>query len=175
MELFLTNTQLYVNWWTGAVWIIVMYSDGTHSLQSIHCWTSDAMLHFSKSDEDTNSSISWMAWGWVNFHFGVNYSFKITTKIPKTHHTKQRQRCHVHLKWNVYFKGIKWHSHQLREQWRSVTKHQTSARSHAGLDSRVSGHFWWINNIQSTSVTMHSTQKSIYAIQYWSDQHAQSG
>ncbi len=47
-----------VNWWTGVVWIIVMFlsdshSDGTHSLQSIHCWDTDAMLHFSKSDEET--------------------------------------------------------------------------------------------------------------------------
>ncbi len=30
------------------------HSDGTHSLQSnIHCWESDAMLHFSKSDDVT--------------------------------------------------------------------------------------------------------------------------
>ncbi len=39
--------------------IIVMFlsdshSDGTHSLQRIHCWDTDAMLHFSKSDEETN-------------------------------------------------------------------------------------------------------------------------
>ncbi len=45
-----------INWWTGVVWIIVMFlsaawihSDGTHSLQSIHLWESDAMLHFSKN------------------------------------------------------------------------------------------------------------------------------
>ncbi len=36
------------------------YSDGTHSLQSIHCWDTDAETHFSKSDEETNSSWSWM-------------------------------------------------------------------------------------------------------------------
>ncbi len=36
------------------------HSDGTHSLQRIHWRDSDAMLHFSKSDEETNSSISWM-------------------------------------------------------------------------------------------------------------------
>ncbi len=42
------------------------HSDGTHSLQSIHCWDTDAMLHFSKSNEETNSSTSWMIWGWVN-------------------------------------------------------------------------------------------------------------
>ncbi len=43
------------------------HSDGTHSLQSIHWWASDVMLHFSKSDEETNSSTSWKVWGWVQF------------------------------------------------------------------------------------------------------------
>ncbi len=42
------------------------YSDGTHSLQSVHCWDTDAETHFSKPDEETNSSWSWMAWGCVN-------------------------------------------------------------------------------------------------------------
>ncbi len=46
---------------TDGLWIIVMFlsdshSDGTHSLQSIHYWDTDAMLHFSKYDEETNSS-----------------------------------------------------------------------------------------------------------------------
>ncbi len=50
------NTQLStsqdVNWWTGVddcdVFIICLdsHSDGTHSLQSIHWWASDVMLHF---------------------------------------------------------------------------------------------------------------------------------
>ncbi len=34
------------------------HSDGTHPLQSIYWWASDVMLHFSKSDEETNSSTS---------------------------------------------------------------------------------------------------------------------
>ncbi len=57
---FITNMQLFtsqdVNWWTGFMWIIVMFllavlnhSDGTHSLQRIHWWASDIMLHFYKS------------------------------------------------------------------------------------------------------------------------------
>ncbi len=41
------------------------HSDGTHSLQKIHWWASDGMLHFSKSDEETNSSTYLMAWGWA--------------------------------------------------------------------------------------------------------------
>ncbi len=45
----------------GVVCIIVMilsdsHSDGTHSLQGVHCWDTDAVMHFSKSDEETNSS-----------------------------------------------------------------------------------------------------------------------
>ncbi len=50
------------------------HSDGTHSPQSIHCWASDAMLHFSKSDEETNSSTSWMAWGRVIFGWTIPLS-----------------------------------------------------------------------------------------------------
>ncbi len=46
------------------------HSDGTHSLKSIHCWTSDGRLHFSKSEAAANSS--WMAWNYV----WLNYSFK---------------------------------------------------------------------------------------------------
>ncbi len=48
--------------WSGVDYCDVLsdsHSDGTHSLQSIHCWDTDAMLHFSKSDEETNSS--WMS------------------------------------------------------------------------------------------------------------------
>ncbi len=43
------------------------HSDGTHSLQRIDWWASDAMLHFSKSVrmKKKNSSTYWMAWGWV--------------------------------------------------------------------------------------------------------------
>ncbi len=71
-----------INWWTGVVWITVLVdycdvciscldsnSDGTHSLQSIHCWESDAMLHFSKPDEETNSSTSWMVYIFSQFSF----------------------------------------------------------------------------------------------------------
>ncbi len=49
------------------------HSDGTHSLQSIR-WYKATCLRIC-SDEETNSSTSWMAWGWVHFHW-VNYSFK---------------------------------------------------------------------------------------------------
>ncbi len=81
MDLIITNTQLFtspdINCWTGVVWItcgllwciscLDSHSDGTHSLQRIHWWACDVMLHFSKSDEETNSSTSWKVWGWVQF------------------------------------------------------------------------------------------------------------
>ncbi len=81
--MFLKNTQLFashwwMDWWTGVVWceLLVNYcnvfiscldsrSDGTHSLQRIHWRASDVMLHFSKSDEETNSSTSWITRRWV--------------------------------------------------------------------------------------------------------------
>ncbi len=62
------------------------FYDGTHSLQSIHWWASDGMLHFSKPDEETNSSTSWMVWRLSTFsektHFGVKYSFNIRAIWP---------------------------------------------------------------------------------------------
>ncbi len=39
------------------------HSDGTHSLQRIYCWASDAMLHFSKSvsmQKQINLHLGWM-------------------------------------------------------------------------------------------------------------------
>ncbi len=59
LDLFQLLSSPDVIWWTGVVWIIVMFlsdshSDGTHSLQSIHCWDTDAETHFYKPDEETN-------------------------------------------------------------------------------------------------------------------------
>ncbi len=70
MDVFHLLSSPDVNWWTGVVWIIVMFlsdshSDGTHSLQSIHCWDTDAVMHFYKPDEETNSSWSRMTSEWV--------------------------------------------------------------------------------------------------------------
>ncbi len=53
------------------------HSDGTHSLQRIHWWASDVMLHFYKSDEETNSSTSWMVWGWLHFQQNVIFGWTI--------------------------------------------------------------------------------------------------
>ncbi len=44
------------------------HSDGTHSLQSIHCWESHVMLHFFTSFQN-NKLIH------LYFHFWVKYSF----------------------------------------------------------------------------------------------------
>ncbi len=48
------------------------HSDGTHSLQMIHWWTSDVMLHFSKSvpvKKQTHLHLNWPEWifisGWI--------------------------------------------------------------------------------------------------------------
>ncbi len=78
INLFLTNKQLFtsqdVNWWTGVVWIFVMFlsavwthSDGTHSLQRIHWWAGDVILNFTKSVPMKNEKMSTFS---ANFHFG---------------------------------------------------------------------------------------------------------
>ncbi len=80
MDLFLTNMQLLASHgleWCGLLWLFLSDShfDGTHSLQSIHCWDTDAMLHFSKSDEDTNSSTSRMAINVIMTHELLYFSW----------------------------------------------------------------------------------------------------
>ncbi len=54
LDLFQVLSSPDVNLWTGVLWIIVMLlsdsrSDGTHSLPLV--------LHFSRSDEETNSKL----------------------------------------------------------------------------------------------------------------------
>ncbi len=86
----ITNMQLFtlqyvINWWNGVMdclWIIVMFLsalwtnlDGTHSLPLVNTWCNAKFLQIC-FEEETNSSTSWMAWGWAHFQFRVNYSFK---------------------------------------------------------------------------------------------------
>ncbi len=70
-----------VNWWTGVVWIIVMFlsdshSDGTHSLQSIHCWDTDAVTHFSKPDLILILDGLMVSTFSEHFHFWVKYKLR---------------------------------------------------------------------------------------------------
>ncbi len=62
MDLFLTNMQLFpsgdVNWWTGAVCVIVMFLSALILTAPIHC-------RASKPDEETNLSTYLMAWEWA--------------------------------------------------------------------------------------------------------------
>ncbi len=54
------------------------HSDGTHSLDPlVSKWCNDTFLQIC-SDEETDSSTFWMAWGWVHNN-SVNYTFKIET------------------------------------------------------------------------------------------------
>ncbi len=108
MNLFLTNTQLFVSqarldWCTGVVWIINVFiscleshSDGTHSLQRIHWWASDVMLHFSKCvlmKEQTHLLLGWpegeyiYIFGWtIPLNCSISKLFKwrssVTAVIP---------------------------------------------------------------------------------------------
>ncbi len=78
--------------WSGVdyLWITVMFlsdvwthSDGTHSLQRIHCWASEAMLNFAKSVLMKRKELIYIFNGLrvntfsTNFHFWLNHSFCI--------------------------------------------------------------------------------------------------
>ncbi len=95
LDLFLTNMQLLrrsLMDWSGVdyLWIFVMSYQlcgrsfwRHHSLQRIHWWASDEMLHFSKSVLMIKKLIyilDGLPWGWVHFQqifiFWVNYAFK---------------------------------------------------------------------------------------------------
>ncbi len=78
MDLFLTKLQLFtsqdINWWTGVVWIIVMFLSAVLTLiltAPIHCRESTGeqvmQCQISPNLMKKNSSTSWMAWGWVHF------------------------------------------------------------------------------------------------------------
>ncbi len=82
MDLFLINT------------CFSLHSDGTHSLQRIHWWASDVMLHFSKSfPMKKQTHLHWMAWGWIHFlqikNFWVNYSFSLIWNISEVYNMMQ--------------------------------------------------------------------------------------
>ncbi len=77
VDLFLTNMQLFTsqdnNWWTGVVWIscgLLWCLDWRHPFT-----TEDPLVNKrikakflqTSSDEETNSSTSWIAWGGVHF------------------------------------------------------------------------------------------------------------
>ncbi len=82
-----------INWWTGVVWItwgllwrfyqLFGLSFWRHPFTAedplVSKWCNATFLQIC-SDEETNSSTSWMAWRWVNvqkiFIFGLNCSFK---------------------------------------------------------------------------------------------------
>ncbi len=89
MQLFTSHN---INLRTGVMWItcgllcfffiscLDSLSDGTHSLQSIHWWAGDVMLHFSKSFLTINKLVYILDGLRVckclaNFHFWLNYSF----------------------------------------------------------------------------------------------------
>ncbi len=93
------------------------HSDGTHSLQMSHWWTGDVMQFLQIcSDEETNSSTSRMAWGWVHSqqisffqklrlrllfkqpHAVPNYFFFfLQMQIQKKKKTRRENSLHNHI------------------------------------------------------------------------------
>ncbi len=94
MDFFLTNTAFsctrcllvgrssIVDYCDVFISSLDTHSDGTHSLQRIHWWASNVMLHFSKPFQI--KKLIYILDGWKvstfseNFHFWVNNSFQIS-------------------------------------------------------------------------------------------------
>ncbi len=93
MDLFPLNMQPFtlhvINWWTGVVWIIVVFlsaglSFWRHPFTAEHPpvskWCNATFLQIC-SDEETNSSTSWMVWGIVDFQQIIVFGW--TTSLGK--------------------------------------------------------------------------------------------
>ncbi len=79
----------------GLLWFFIRLSFWRHPFTAeIHWWDTDAMLHFSKSDEETNSSTSWMAWEWAHF---LAISFLLNLKV--SNNSTNTSQIVIFLRW----------------------------------------------------------------------------
>ncbi len=102
-----------INWWTRVSWIIVMFLSAVWTLIltapiHIHCWASDANLHFSKSDEETNSSTSCMPWEWAHFQliFIFGRTFLLIVKQFRCENSKDYSSIYTFFLWEVIHEHI---------------------------------------------------------------------
>ncbi len=81
LDLFQLLSSPDVNWWTGVLWIIVMFSpdshsDGTHSLQSIRCWD----IYPNLMKKQTHPDLQWPEGA---AHFPPDFIFGWTVLLEK--------------------------------------------------------------------------------------------
>ncbi len=94
-----------VNWWTGLVWIIMMFLSAVWTLiltAPIHCRGSigEQVMECKISLNLFRwRNINIMPWGWTNFHFWVNYSFNYSLMFL-TDHQCWFGACGEQSKWN---------------------------------------------------------------------------
>ncbi len=104
MDLFLTNIQFFTsqdaNWWTGVMWITCGLLWCFYQLFGLSFWRHpftaedqsvskrcNAKFLQICSDEETNSSTSWMTWGWVNVFIFI-FGWIIPLKVLHEHYAK---------------------------------------------------------------------------------------
>ncbi len=87
------------------------HSDGTHSVQRIHWWATDAMLHFSKSVLMKKKLIYildglMMSKYLANFHFWVSSSVQFNTSynLPETHSSDFNEQRNTVKEANLFWK-----------------------------------------------------------------------
>ncbi len=119
---------LLVNYFDVFISSLDSRSDGTHSLQMIHLWASDVMLHFSHICWRNNLTY-WIAWGWVNFQQTVIFGWIIILSLVygydmvkfKTLCEKQ-PTCGVNVPFdtsdNVRGKGMQVYIAKVEKNWK---------------------------------------------------------
>ncbi len=97
------------------------HSDGTHSLQSIHCWASDEMWHFSKSvpmkkhlpfgwpeGKDIFSKFSFLGW---TFLLSTEHSLNLNTHQTEVCTWIYRPGTHTHTHTHTHWHP--WHTQKI--------------------------------------------------------------
>ncbi len=108
-----------IQWCNGVVWIIVMFLSAIWTLiltAPINC------REFIQTclDDETNSSTSWMAWGWVHF-FLFWWATLLRSLLVKR--KKNIRKCLSHLKYFFCFPN-NFHSKKHRYEASGLWRHQ---------------------------------------------------
>ncbi len=118
-----------VNWWTGVMWIIVMFLSAVWTLiltapiwdPLVSKWCNAKFLQIC-SDEKTNSLTSYMAWGWVHF----KQIFILGWTAPLTNirfHNPGKSWCIHYFPENILWKVIPYKLNELQVQFCVIFNH----------------------------------------------------
>ncbi len=147
-----------VNWWTGVVWItcdvldscLDSHSDGTHSLQSIHCWDTDAVTHFSK--KQTHLHLGWpesehiFIFCWT-VPLRDAFLFIISIELPENKHLMIPCLLYSgNINCTLMFKLVGYHWNEITHNGSGLfiqERHWSSGLNFVGVSKCINNWRWW--------------------------------